>query len=137
MRSSYTGLLLGLLFAIMLDYLLIVVNFQSWLDSVILVSALPAALEQYLMERNAEIALARRAIGSDSQRPFAIVIVGGLIAALSSPVFTKVSQNPFGVPLSPPDSKHGSLAAHMACFQLGPLWRDVLVQPKKIVRVIV
>src|SRR5580704_16324029 len=31
MRSSYTGLLLGLVFAIMLAYLLIVVNFQSWL----------------------------------------------------------------------------------------------------------
>ena len=44
MRSSYTGLLLGLLFAIMLDYLLIVVNFQSWLDPFIMISALPAAL---------------------------------------------------------------------------------------------
>jgi multidrug efflux pump subunit AcrB len=44
MRSSYTGLLLGLVFAIMLDYLLIVVNFQSWLDPFIMISALPAAL---------------------------------------------------------------------------------------------
>jgi multidrug efflux pump subunit AcrB len=44
MNSSYTGLLLGLLFAIMLDYLLIVVNFQSWLDPFIMISALPAAL---------------------------------------------------------------------------------------------
>jgi multidrug efflux pump subunit AcrB len=44
MRSSYAGLLLGLLFAIMLDYLLIVVNFQSWLDPFIMISALPAAL---------------------------------------------------------------------------------------------
>jgi multidrug efflux pump subunit AcrB len=44
MKSSYTGLLLGLLFAIMLDYLLIVVNFQSWLDPFIMISALPAAL---------------------------------------------------------------------------------------------
>jgi multidrug efflux pump subunit AcrB len=44
MRSSYTGLLLGLLFAILLDYLLIVVNFQSWLDPFIMISALPAAL---------------------------------------------------------------------------------------------
>jgi multidrug efflux pump subunit AcrB len=44
MRSSYIGLLLGLLFAIMLDYLLIVVNFQSWLDPFIMISALPAAL---------------------------------------------------------------------------------------------
>jgi multidrug efflux pump subunit AcrB len=44
MRSSYTGLLLGLVFAILLDYLLIVVNFQSWLDPFIMISALPAAL---------------------------------------------------------------------------------------------
>jgi multidrug efflux pump subunit AcrB len=44
MRSSYTGLLVGLVFAIMLDYLLIVVNFQSWLDPFIMISALPAAL---------------------------------------------------------------------------------------------
>ncbi len=44
MNSSYTGLLLGLVFAIMLDYLLIVVNFQSWLDPFIMISALPAAL---------------------------------------------------------------------------------------------
>jgi multidrug efflux pump subunit AcrB len=44
MKTSYEGLLLGLVFAIMLDYLLIVVNFQSWLDPFIMISALPAAL---------------------------------------------------------------------------------------------
>jgi len=44
MQTSYTGLLVGLVFAIMLDYLLIVVNFQSWLDPFIMISALPAAL---------------------------------------------------------------------------------------------
>src|ERR1700757_4966898 len=44
MRSSYAGLLSGLLIAILLDYLLIVVNFQSWLDPFIMISALPAAL---------------------------------------------------------------------------------------------
>jgi multidrug efflux pump subunit AcrB len=44
MRSSYVGLLGGLVFAILLDYLLIVVNFQSWLDPFIMISALPAAL---------------------------------------------------------------------------------------------
>jgi multidrug efflux pump subunit AcrB len=44
MKSSYIGLLLGIAFAIMLDYLLIVVNFQSWLDPFIMISALPAAL---------------------------------------------------------------------------------------------
>ena len=44
MRSSYIGLLSGLAFAIVLVYLLIVVNFQSWMDPFIMISALPAAL---------------------------------------------------------------------------------------------
>jgi CzcA family heavy metal efflux pump len=44
MRSSYEGLLFGLAFSIVLVYLLIVVNFQSWLDPFIIISALPAAL---------------------------------------------------------------------------------------------
>jgi multidrug efflux pump subunit AcrB len=44
MRSSFRGLLAGLAFAILLVYLLIVVNFQSWLDPLIIISALPAAL---------------------------------------------------------------------------------------------
>jgi multidrug efflux pump subunit AcrB len=44
MRSSYLGLLNGLAFAIILVYLLIVVNFQSWLDPFIIISALPAAI---------------------------------------------------------------------------------------------
>lgn len=44
MKSSYNGLLLGLAGAIILVYLLIVVNFQSWIDPLIIISALPAAL---------------------------------------------------------------------------------------------
>jgi CzcA family heavy metal efflux pump len=44
MRSSYAGLLAGLGFSIVLVYLLIVVNFQSWLDPFIIIAALPAAL---------------------------------------------------------------------------------------------
>jgi multidrug efflux pump subunit AcrB len=44
MRASYIGLLSGLGFSIVLVYLLIVVNFQSWLDPFIMISALPAAL---------------------------------------------------------------------------------------------
>lgn len=44
MRTSYTGLIGGLGFAIILVYLLIVVNFQSWLDPFIIITALPAAL---------------------------------------------------------------------------------------------
>ena len=42
--TSYIGLLAGLGFAIVLVYLLIVVNFQSWLDPFIIITALPAAL---------------------------------------------------------------------------------------------
>jgi multidrug efflux pump subunit AcrB len=44
MTSSFVGLLAGLALAIGLVYLLIVVNFQSWLDPFIIISALPAAL---------------------------------------------------------------------------------------------
>jgi multidrug efflux pump subunit AcrB len=44
MTSSFVGLLAGLALAIVLVYLLIVVNFQSWLDPFIIISALPAAL---------------------------------------------------------------------------------------------
>jgi multidrug efflux pump subunit AcrB len=44
MHSSYTGLLGGLVFSVILVYLLIVVNFQSWLDPFIIITALPAAL---------------------------------------------------------------------------------------------
>jgi multidrug efflux pump subunit AcrB len=44
MKTSYIGLLAGLAFSILLVYLLIVVNFQSWLDPFLIISALPAAL---------------------------------------------------------------------------------------------
>ncbi len=44
MQSSYSGLLVGLVFSVILVYLLIVVNFQSWLDPFIIITALPAAL---------------------------------------------------------------------------------------------
>jgi multidrug efflux pump subunit AcrB len=44
MRTSYLGLLGGLVFSIVLVYLLIVVNFQSWLDPFIIITALPSAL---------------------------------------------------------------------------------------------
>jgi multidrug efflux pump subunit AcrB len=44
MRSSYIGLIGGLAFSIVLVYMLIVVNFQSWVDPFIIITALPAAL---------------------------------------------------------------------------------------------
>ncbi|MCB1193475.1 MAG: efflux RND transporter permease subunit [Leptospiraceae bacterium] len=44
MRSAYVELLAGLLLAIVLIYLLIVVNFQSWTDPFIIITALPGAL---------------------------------------------------------------------------------------------
>jgi multidrug efflux pump subunit AcrB len=44
MRSSFNGLAFGMIGAVLLIYLLIVVNFQSWLDPLIIISALPAAL---------------------------------------------------------------------------------------------
>lgn len=44
MRSSFVGLGIGLLGAILLVYFLIVVNFQSWLDPFVIITALPGAL---------------------------------------------------------------------------------------------
>src|SRR6202045_3849393 len=44
MQSSFIGLLTGLAFAVLLVYLLMVINFQSWLDPMIIISGLPAAL---------------------------------------------------------------------------------------------
>ncbi len=44
MRTSFSGLALGMIGAVVLIYLLIVINFQSWLDPLIIISALPAAL---------------------------------------------------------------------------------------------
>jgi len=44
MNAAFSGLFLGLLGAIVMIYLLIVVNFQSWLDPFVIITALPAAL---------------------------------------------------------------------------------------------
>jgi len=44
MESAFSGLLFGLVGAVVLIYLLIVVNFQSWSDPFVIISALPAAL---------------------------------------------------------------------------------------------
>ena len=43
MHDSFTGLGLGMIFAVLLVYLLMVVNFQSWLDPFIILTALPGA----------------------------------------------------------------------------------------------
>ncbi|WP_168072713.1 efflux RND transporter permease subunit [Caulobacter sp. SSI4214] len=44
MNTAFSGLIFGLIAAIVLIYLLIVVNFQSWLDPFVIITALPAAL---------------------------------------------------------------------------------------------
>jgi multidrug efflux pump subunit AcrB len=44
MQSSFQGLLFGLLFAVLLVYALMVVNFQSWTDPLVIISGLPGAL---------------------------------------------------------------------------------------------
>jgi len=49
MQNSFRGLLLGLVFAILLVYFVMVVNFQSWLDPFIILMALPGALSGILL----------------------------------------------------------------------------------------
>ncbi len=48
MDDSFSGLLKGLVFAVMLVYLLMVINFQSWIDPLIILMALPGALSGIL-----------------------------------------------------------------------------------------
>ena len=50
MESAFSGLLFGLLGAIVLIYLLIVVNFQSWSDPFVIITALPAALGRHRLD---------------------------------------------------------------------------------------
>ena len=50
MKTSFTGLGFGLLGAIVLAYLLIVVNFQSWLDPFIIITALPGRARGNLLD---------------------------------------------------------------------------------------
>ncbi len=44
MRTSFAGLGFGIIFAILLVYIILVINFQSWLDPLIIIMALPGAL---------------------------------------------------------------------------------------------
>ena len=44
MHDSFVGLGLGLIFSVVLIYLLMVVNFHSWIDPLIIITALPCAL---------------------------------------------------------------------------------------------
>ncbi len=48
MHDSFTGLATGMVFAVVLVYLLMVINFQSWLDPLIILMALPGALSGIL-----------------------------------------------------------------------------------------
>ena len=50
MRSSFVGLFAGLAFAIALVYLLLVVNFQSWTEAFIIITALPGALAGIVLD---------------------------------------------------------------------------------------
>ena len=50
MLSSYTGLAIGVVGAMLLVYLLIVINFQSWTDPFIIITALPAAHRRHRLD---------------------------------------------------------------------------------------
>ncbi|MCT7094625.1 efflux RND transporter permease subunit, partial [Salmonella enterica] len=44
MHASFQGLMLGLILAVLLVYALMVINFQSWMDPLIIISGLPGAM---------------------------------------------------------------------------------------------
>jgi multidrug efflux pump subunit AcrB len=54
MKSSFIELGVGLVMAVVMVYLLIVVNFQSWTDAFIIITALPAALAGHLLDAVSE-----------------------------------------------------------------------------------
>ena len=92
MNSAFSGLLYGLLGAVVLIYLLIVVNFQSWSDPFVIITALPAALagivrfRPVLMTALAMIiGMAPMALGlgegGEQNAPLGRAVVGGLIFA--------------------------------------------------------
>ena len=64
MHSSFTGLGIGLVMAMVLIYLLLVVNFQSWLDPFIIITALPGALAGVVWALHLTLTTAQRA-GAD------------------------------------------------------------------------
>jgi len=64
MRSSFFGLGVGLVGAILLVYLLIVINFQSWLDPFIIIAALPGRLGGNLLVPIADSHHTERAVAS-------------------------------------------------------------------------
>ena len=61
MRTSFRGLAIGLLGAIILAYLLIVVNFQSWLDPFIIITALPGRSRRHLLDFASDAYYSQRA----------------------------------------------------------------------------
>ena len=67
MQTSFIGLGVGLVVAIVLVYFLIVVNFQSWLDPFIIITALPGALAGILLDSAAHAYDAERAV-ADGRR---------------------------------------------------------------------
>ena len=91
MRSSYVGLLGGLVFSIVLVYLLIVVNFQSWIDPFIIITALPGALAGIwgtrLLLALGPLDLPRReTIALDWKIALIVVVVGGLLGFVAAAV---------------------------------------------------
>src|SRR5205807_1590847 len=88
MNSAFAGLLFGLLGAIVLIYLLIVVNFQSWSDPFVIVCALPAALAGIIGMAPMALALGE---GGEQNAPLGRAVIGGLACAtIATLVFVPV-----------------------------------------------
>src|SRR6266566_5261338 len=101
MKYSFQGLALGLVGAIVLAYLLIVVNFQSWLDPFIIITALPGALAGicwmlFLTHTTLSVpsmigAMVPLAIGlgegGEQNAPLGRAVIGGLIFATFATLF--------------------------------------------------
>src|SRR5580700_11175930 len=94
MTSAYQQLFVGLAFAAVLIYLLIVVNFQSWLDPLVIVMALPTALAGIVWMLFATgtalsmiIGMAPMAIEPGQNAPLGRAVIGGLLFATCATLF--------------------------------------------------
>jgi multidrug efflux pump subunit AcrB len=99
MNTSFRRLGLGMIFAVVLVYLLMVVNFQSWLDPFIILMAIPGALSAGYTRVRPVIMTASAMIigmlpmalglgeGGEQNAPLGRAVIGGLIVATFATLF--------------------------------------------------
>ena len=115
MNSSFSGLFFGLAAAIVLIYLLIVVNFQSWADPFVIITALPAALA---VEAVIDKDLASELLAEDVAADLFVMAtdVNGVYVGWATPQQRRLNRNPGGTGQLPVRGRvHGHQGRGRAC----------------------